>query len=316
MEQKRLAKEGKGRSKHDSVVGGIVSEDTVDERATTSDRDDIGLYVAVTSTGALRDGENHQPPVLILSPEALEHPEYSFTGPVDTPPIETTIAGGANVDPPMTPEAEPERSHFDDDERSTSPRHKVRDWIRNRLHRGKSVSQHDDVGEGKKNRRSFFRITTALQKNHPNGSTPSLNYRESSMRDIAMAGKPVETGKTSVNGAQEAESETGTAEAAGVEDRESRGVSPVSSMDNMRSPVEDSRPPIDDSGSSIVENMRSSDGFGKSPDADMTSPSFGTGYGDHGEELPITPPKFIEDPAPRSSVSPTRDSRFREVMDI
>lgn len=40
-----------------------------------------------------------------------------------------------------------------------------------------------------------------------------------------------------------------------------------------------------------------------------------SGDGDGGEERPFTPPTKIEDPAEQHGASPSRDSRFREMMD-
>ncbi|VUC34931.1 unnamed protein product [Clonostachys rosea] len=92
-----------------------------------------------------------------------------------------------------------------------SPTSKVKDWIKNRFSRGKSVSEQDDP----KNKRSSFIGGVSLKKSEANGSTTSLDNRASSLKDVALAGKTREEG---------------------VQDRsglvDSEGVSPISSPED------------------------------------------------------------------------------------
>uniref|UniRef100_A0A0B7JWE3 Eisosome protein 1 n=1 Tax=Bionectria ochroleuca TaxID=29856 RepID=A0A0B7JWE3_BIOOC len=96
-----------------------------------------------------------------------------------------------------------------------SPTSKVKDWIKNRFSRGKSVGEQDDP----KKKRSSFIGGVSLRKSEANGSTTSLDRRASSLKDVALAGK----------GRDE-----------GVQDRtglvDSEGVSPISSPDDDARP--------------------------------------------------------------------------------
>lgn len=139
-------------------------------------------------------------------------------------------------------------------ESGTSPTSKVKGWIKNRFSRGKSVGENEkptDKGKG-------FVGGAALRDSEMNKSNTSLNNRPSSMRDVALAGKG-------------ADPETQDRTSA----RDSRGVSPVSSEENLRTAK-----------AQIQEDLPA-----------------------------LTPPKPIKDPVARTSSSPTRDSRFRENLD-
>jgi hypothetical protein len=181
----------------------------------------------------------------------------------NVPGVETTVAADPNY--VHVHGSETEHARTSDVESPSSPTSKVKGWIKNRFSRSKSVHENETVGEQEKKRRSFFRGGT-LKKTHPNDSTHSLEHRTSSMRDVAMAGR---------SGEEESHGREG-AQASGA--RDSRGVSPVSSVEDRRS-------------RSVYRDEE--DGV-----------------------FSMAPPRPIADPAPRSSLSPNRDSRFREEMDV
>lgn len=181
------------------------------------------------------------------------------------PGVETTVAADPNYVHVQGSDAE--HAPTTDQDSPSSPTSKVRGWIKNRFSRSKSVHENEATGTGEqeKKRRSFFRAGTS-KKPQPNDSMHSLEHRTSSMRDVAMAGRSGEEESHGPEGAQ----------ASGA--RDSRGVSPVSSVEERRS-------------RSAYRDEEENEG-----------PS-------------IVPPRPIADPAPRSSMSPNRDSRFREEMD-
>ncbi|KAH7318743.1 hypothetical protein B0I35DRAFT_451451 [Stachybotrys elegans] len=131
----------------------------------------------------------------------------------------------------------------------TSPKAKVKGWIKNRFSRGKSIGEQGDKKRG-------FLGGAALRQ-EASGSSTSLDNRPTSMRDVAMAGR--------------GESELAPALARPTD---SRGVSPASDTD-----------------SASTER-----------------------YDDY-QDTEMSLPRPLEDPAIRGSQSPTRDSRFREMMD-
>lgn len=187
---------------------------------------------------------------------AADNTETHDVVPDHTAPATTTIVTGGDADDHTRNNAD--SSSPNSPSSPTSPtKSKVRGWIKNRFSRGKSVSD----GDGK--RRSFFG-GAALRDQEANNSTTSLDNRNSSMRDVAMAGKAPAT------------EEDGAADR-GRATRDSRGVSPVST------PGEEFCDPL--SGTEAVE-----------------------------QPTPMTPPKPIADPMVRTSVSPSRDSRFREEI--
>ncbi|KAL7797452.1 hypothetical protein V8C37DRAFT_369527 [Trichoderma ceciliae] len=101
-------------------------------------------------------------------------------------------------------------------EGATSSTARVKDWIRSRFSRGKSMSEHGD-------KRKSFVGGAALRDSGPGGSTASLDNRSSSIRDVTLAGR---------SGEEAAENRPETA------NRDSRGVSPVSSGSGRSSEFE------------------------------------------------------------------------------
>ncbi|KAM0251003.1 hypothetical protein ACHAP5_001883 [Fusarium lateritium] len=133
---------------------------------------------------------------------------------------------------------------------AASPTSKVKGWIKNRFSRGKSLGEKDRESQGEK--RGSFVGGAALREPDTNQSATSLDNRATSMRDVALAGRGTNT-----------ESSDRERDAA----HDSRGVSPVSSLEE-----DDDQVPA------------------------------------------IAPPPAIADPAERKSHSPSRDSRFREMI--
>ncbi|KJK77947.1 hypothetical protein H634G_06914 [Metarhizium anisopliae BRIP 53293] len=161
-------------------------------------------------------------------------------------------------------------------EGSTSPTAKVKGWIKNRFSRGKSIGEHD------KKRRSFFG-GASLKDHAGDGSAASIENRSASMHEVALAGKSGEEHETK----HEAAKESAHREAK----RDSQGVSPVSPVST---PLEEELELADEAknkGKGVEEEERPS------------------------RKTSLDPPRPIEDPAVRTSSSPTRDSRFREEMD-
>ncbi|UKZ83622.1 hypothetical protein TrVFT333_011431 [Trichoderma virens FT-333] len=107
-------------------------------------------------------------------------------------------------------------------EGATSPTARVKGWIKNRFSRGKSVSE---PGEKKKS----FVGGAALRDSGPGGSTGSLGNRSSSMRDVTLAGRDGE--EVTENHPQPL-------------NRDSRGVSPVSSGSGRSSELESFETPM------------------------------------------------------------------------
>ncbi|TFB05120.1 hypothetical protein CCMA1212_002413 [Trichoderma ghanense] len=125
---------------------------------------------------------------------------------VTTPPAQQeTAANMADSSPKKSPEA------------PTSPTARVKGWIKNRFTRGKSLSEPEE-------KKKSFVGGAALRDSGPGGSTGSLENRSSSMREVTLAGR------------------SGVEETAEVHpqllNRDSRGVSPVSSGSRRSSDVE------------------------------------------------------------------------------
>lgn len=192
--------------------------------------------------------------------EAPNHHDAVVTGAV--PAVETTVS--ADRDHVFnTQGTDAEQAATSDKDSPTSPQSKVRGWIKNRFSRSKSVSEQESAPEKEKEkekkRRSLFRSGTS--KRGQNGTISSLEPRSSSMRDVALAGRD-----------EEEPHEPGVARESNA--RDSRGVSPVSSVE---------------------DRSRSH-------------------YDDEHEDSAMRPPRPIADPAPRSSISPNRGTRFREEI--
>lgn len=132
------------------------------------------------------------------------------------------------------------------------------------------------IEHGNDKRRSFFGGAT-MNAPDKNASVISLGNRSSSMREVAMAGKDGDEGAATSPVTETGES--GLKEA----QKESRDVSPVST------PLADEVPTTDR----------------EETEADEPKSS----------KLTIEPPRPLEDMESRASYSPTRDSRFREMMD-
>ncbi|KAK4062546.1 uncharacterized protein Triagg1_9916 [Trichoderma aggressivum f. europaeum] len=123
---------------------------------------------------------------------------------VTTPPPQSVAVDNLDSSQKRSPEG------------ATSPTARVKGWIKNRFSRGKSVSE---PGEKKKS----FVGGAALRDSGPGGSTGSLGNRSSSMRDVTLAGR---------GGEEAAESNPQPV------NRDSRGVSPVSSGSGRSSEFE------------------------------------------------------------------------------
>ncbi|EHK27469.1 uncharacterized protein TRIVIDRAFT_114030, partial [Trichoderma virens Gv29-8] len=131
------------------------------------------------------------------------------------PEVTTPPAQGAAVD-------NVDSSQKKSPEGATSPTARVKGWIKNRFSRGKSVSE---PGEKKKS----FVGGAALRDSGPGGSTGSLGNRSSSMRDVTLAGRDGE--EVTENHPQPL-------------NRDSRGVSPVSSGSGRSSELESFETPM------------------------------------------------------------------------
>ncbi|KAL6798803.1 hypothetical protein J3E68DRAFT_400883 [Trichoderma sp. SZMC 28012] len=140
----------------------------------------------------------------------------------EEPEAETQSRRGSSVPEPTTPPPQSaavdnvEGSQKKSPEGATSPTARVKGWIKNRFSRGKSVSE---PGEKKKS----FVGGAALRDSGPGGSTGSLGNRSSSMRDVTLAGR---------GGEEITESHPQPP------NRDSRGVSPVSSGSGRSSEFE------------------------------------------------------------------------------
>ncbi|KAK2598949.1 Eisosome assembly protein [Conoideocrella luteorostrata] len=169
-------------------------------------------------------------------------------------------------------------------EGSNSPTSKVKGWIKNRFSRGKSFGEQD------RKRRSFFGGASLKDKDATgNGSAVSIENRSTSMHDVALAGKTDEERHGVVKTKTGAKGETRRDSAQHDADRDSQGVSPMST------PLEEERE------------------LGGKVDGEDTHE---TGAEDRqSRKTSIEPPRPIQDPVARTSSSPTRDSRFREEMD-
>ncbi|KAG9255233.1 uncharacterized protein F5Z01DRAFT_685601 [Emericellopsis atlantica] len=239
-EQKRLAKEGKRRSKV-----GTAADDQEEETAPAD-------TARVSGDDAILNDEVH--PAM-----DAEDRDADVVPPIDStlgdPPSPEAAHSLAAARSGADEEHQDEQHEVDQDEHRGDHRHssgsKLKGWIKNRLSRGRSMSERDGDAadeEKKKKRTSFFKGSGALKKDNPNASNASLEQGPSSMRDVAIAGH--------------ADGEASHA----APERDSRGVSPVSSVARDEAPDR------------------------------------------------LEPPKPIGERAPRASVSPGRDSRFREEM--
>lgn len=214
------------------------------------------------TSGVVADNAEEERTAAAANDETMDedYPHQAVPESNAVPTVETTVSSDPNH---VHTRTDADNTDVPEQDSPTSPKSGVRGWIKNRFSRGKSVGEHDATGEHEKKRRSLFRSGTA-KKSQRNGSVTSLEHRTSSMRDVAMAGRG---GEDDVNEA-DAIGTTGA--------RDSRGVSPASS----------------------IENRRPRSSHYEEPDDSPT----------------MIPPKPIEDPAPRSSISPNRDSRFREEI--
>ncbi|PTB62777.1 hypothetical protein BBK36DRAFT_1162563 [Trichoderma citrinoviride] len=130
---------------------------------------------------------------------------------VTTPPAQQeTAADLTDSSPKKSPET------------PTSPTARVKGWIKNRFSRGKSLSEPDE-------KKKSFVGGAALREPGPGGSTASLDNRSTSIREVTLAGR----------GAPETGGVPGTADVhPHLLNRDSRGVSPVSSGSGRSSDIE------------------------------------------------------------------------------
>lgn len=153
---------------------------------------------------------------------------------------------------------------------ASSPTVKVKGWLKNTFSREKSS------GEQNKKRRSFFGGASMKNKGTSgNGSAVSIENRSTSMQDDALAGK--------------AGNEVGEPAPHDDGDRDSQGVSPVSSL------LEEER----DVGAKAAEN-------------DILETEAGEAR--VGRKKSVEAPRLKDDAVARTSSSPNRDSRFREEL--
>ncbi|KAF4973532.1 hypothetical protein FSARC_196 [Fusarium sarcochroum] len=133
----------------------------------------------------------------------------------DAIPAPATDSNNANV--PTTIDTETsstERGRRKPSDAGTSPTSKVKGWIKNRFSRGKSLGEKDRENQGDK--RGSFIGGAALRETEANQSSTSLDNRATSMRDVALAGRGTNTESNDPRDVL----------------HDSRGVSPVSSLES------------------------------------------------------------------------------------
>ncbi|KAG6033082.1 hypothetical protein E4U41_007029 [Claviceps citrina] len=171
-------------------------------------------------------------------------------------------------------------------ESSSSPTSKVKGWIKHTFTREKPPGEHN------RKRRTFFGGASMKNKDASgNDSAVSLVNRPASMNEVALAGKRGDEtlGKEQADAATKLETGGKSAAPREEEDRDSQGVSPVST------PLEEERE-LDD---------QAFDGGACETEKGAARPS---------RILGIELPRRIDDDVGRTSSSPNRDSRFREEL--
>merc|ERR1712000_733861 len=193
-EQRRLAKEEKRKSKSGTA------DDQEEETAPTD-------TARASGDDAILNDEVH-PAMDTENREADTMPPIDST--LGTPPSPEAARSLSGVR--SGADEEHQEEHRGDHRHSSGS--KLKGWIKNRLSRGRSSERGGDAAdeEKKKKRISFFKGSGALKKDNPNASNASLENGPSSMRDVAIAGH--------------ADGEASHA----AHERDSRGVSPVSSV--------------------------------------------------------------------------------------
>ena len=286
----------KRKSKRDSAASDVVAEDVHEHDQTRN---------------AAETGESH--PVAGLGAAGLGAAEEE--------------RAPADVD-----EAAAEAEQDQVTEGPASHRSRVKGWVRNRFSRAWSVGEQggkepETTEKGEKSR-GLFRGSGLLKRNtERNASQTSLEHHSSSMRDVAMAGKTEE---------QETADEAGPA---GLSSRRDSGAvrpeEPETADEARPAGLSSHRDPeVVSHGGQETADKAEPGGLGSRRDSGRVSPgeqetadkaepvglgarkdSQGVSPVSSGEDE-LRPPRPIEDPEPRSSASPSRDSRFREEIEM
>ncbi|KAM0558440.1 hypothetical protein ACHAPJ_004630 [Fusarium lateritium] len=151
--------------------------------------------------------------------------DHASTRSEDAAPVPATDSNDANVPTTIDTETSTERGRRKPSDAGTSPTSKVKGWIKNRFSRGKSLGEKDREAQGEK--RGSFIGGAALRGTEANHSSTSLDNRANSMRDVALAGRGA---KTESNDPRDVL-------------HDSRGVSPVSSLESDDDQVPAITPP-------------------------------------------------------------------------
>ncbi|KAG5946893.1 hypothetical protein E4U59_002681 [Claviceps monticola] len=256
-EEKRLAKEEKRKSKLGPAVAATAAPAPASPTSPTSPREDDGENTSSRDS----HGDTHAVPAASGEPWS------------ERPTVDTNIAAS--------------RSSQHEGEGSRSPTAKVKGWIKHTFAREKPS------GEQNTKRRSFFGGASMKSKENKdtsvNDHAVSIGNRSSSVYDVVPAGKAGEEELGDEEAHAAPALKTGSTSAPQhEEDRDSQGVSPVST------PLEDERELGDTLHDGALENDKSEDR--------LSSDSI------------IEPPRRIHDPSARTCSSPNRDSRFREEL--
>ncbi|PHH73325.1 hypothetical protein CDD82_5539 [Ophiocordyceps australis] len=246
-EEKRLARESKRKSKLDPLA---------------AHEDGTANAASVASDAAQDERPHPHPHPTVDTPDTPGTPAAEASG-----ALAGAVAGAGTSHGKSEGAATPQGKS----EGATSQKFKVKGWIKNRFSRGKSIS------EGGEKRRSFFGGAAMKEPGPANASSTSLSNKPPSVhnRDSAAETPGLGSGLGTESAAEAAEREEPETDVL----RDSRGVSPVSTLGE--------------------EAKKVGDGL----DNDEVSPGG------------LEPPRRIEEGTGRASSSLPRDSRFLEMMD-
>ncbi|KAJ4250605.1 Eisosome assembly protein [Fusarium torreyae] len=160
---------------------------------------------------------------VVSGEEAID--DHASTRSEDAVPAPATDSNDANVPTTIDTETSTERGRRKPSDAGTSPTSKVKGWIKNRFSRGKSLGEKDREVQGEK--RGSFIGGAALRETGANQSSTSLDNRANSMRDVALAGRGANTESNDPRDVL----------------HDSRGVSPVSSLESDDDQVPAITPP-------------------------------------------------------------------------
>lgn len=286
-----------------------------EKRLAKDDKDKTRADAASFFDGAARESSD-QP-----TDETLQH-KHRLSRPF-TPKIQT------KTPPPPPPSQKTDAATFSPDtspeSATNSPSTRVKNWLKSRLHkpRAKSVSVIKQPSQGKADKTpGGFIGGHALTRLHADGtgSMTSLSegpHSRASMHEVALAGRPISSAFTPLRnnrGAEEDGDKDGDNDNDGEEGMvvgESSGSRAAQfgavSVGSRASREEQQEGPQDEedlaAGGVGAREARARTRAGPSPGLDP---------------LAMSPPRAIVDPAratPRSSGSPTRDSKFIENID-